>query len=116
MSLEIIKRCLRGSALAQKELYENYKVSMFILCQRYFTDRNDAQDALQEGFIKVFRDLHQFDESRGYFIGWIKKVFINTCLELIRKKRIDFNQLEEYLEVADVQYDVLSSLNVKDLT
>lgn len=116
MSLEILKQCLNGSATAQKELYENYKVNMFILCQRYFSDRNDAQDALQEGFIKVFRDLHQFEESKGYFSGWIKKVFINTCLELLRKKRIDFNQLEEYFEVADVQYDVLSSLNVKDLT
>jgi len=116
MSLEILKQCLNGSATAQKELYDNYKVNMFILCQRYFSDRNDAQDALQEGFIKVFRDLYQFDDSKGYFSGWIKKIFINTCLELLRKKRIDFNQLEEYFEVADVQYDVLSSLNVKDLT
>ncbi|MBK8622604.1 MAG: hypothetical protein IPN79_12805 [Saprospiraceae bacterium] len=68
-----IKQCIAGNRLAQKELYESYKVTLFVLCQRYFSDREDALDVLQEGFVKVFRDLHQYDENKGYLISWIKK-------------------------------------------
>ncbi len=116
MDREKIKLCVEGNRMAQKELYEAYKVNLYVLCQRYFNDLEDAKDALQEAFVKVFRDLHQYDEQKGHVSSWIKKVFINTCLEKLRKKKIDFQQLGEYDHIHHYEPGVLSDLNMKDLT
>jgi RNA polymerase sigma-70 factor (ECF subfamily) len=116
MDIQKIKLCIDGNRLAQKELYEAYKVNLFVLCQRYFSDLEDAKDALQEGFVKVFRDLHQYDEGKGHVASWIKKVFINTCLEKLRKRKIDFQQITDYDLSFVYDQDILSELNLKDLT
>ena len=111
-----IRLCIEGSRIAQKELYEAYKVNLYVLCQRYFADLEDAKDVLQEGFIKVFRDLHQFDAAKGHVSSWIKKVFVNTCLEKLRKKKLDFQKIDDH--DYEVVYDpcIISDLNLKDLT
>ncbi len=116
MDIQKIKLCIDGNRLAQKELYEAYKVNLFVLCQRYFSDLEDAKDALQEGFVKVFRDLHQYDEEKGHLASWIKKVFINTCLEKLRKNKIDFQQITDFDLSFVYDQDILSELNLKDLT
>lgn len=110
-----IKLCIEGNRTAQKELYEAYKVNLYVLCQRYFTDPEDAKDALQEGFVKVFRDLHQYDSSKGHVSSWIKKVFINTCLEKLRKKKIDFQFLEDHSYHLTHDPGIIEELNLKDL-
>ncbi len=111
-----IKLCIEGNRIAQKELYEAYKVNLYVLCQRYFSNLEDAKDVLQEGFVKVFRDLHQYDETKGHVSSWIKKVFINTCLEKIRKKKIEFEPIEDYSLSSPYEADIISELNLKDLT
>jgi len=116
MEDDLLKLCLKYDLKAQNKLYELYKVNMFVLCQRYFAQRDDAQDALQDGFVKVFRDLHQFDPSKGTLGSWMKKVFINTCLEILRKKRIDFNNLDDIGEIPYQDGGIISDLNHKDLT
>ncbi|MFN0015577.1 MAG: RNA polymerase sigma factor [Saprospiraceae bacterium] len=80
--------CLWGDRLAQKQLFERFKGKMFALCIRYANSREDAEDILQEGFVKVFRDLPQYS-GVGNFEGWMRKVFVNTALQhLQRKKRL----------------------------
>jgi len=116
MDRQKIKLCIEGNRVAQKELYEAYKVNLYVLCQRYFFDIEDAKDALQEGFVKVFRDLHQYDEQKGHVSSWIKKIFINTCLEKLRKKKIDFQQISDFDQCAVHDSGILSDLNMKDLT
>ncbi len=116
MNPSLIKQCIAGNRSAQKELYESYKVTLFVLCQRYFSDIEDANDVMQEGFVKVFRDLHQYDQNKGQLVSWIKKVFINTCLEKIRKKKVLFNQISEnHYEMAS-DSDIISDLQLKDIT
>ena len=110
-----IKSCLAGNRSAQKELYERYKVNMYVLCQRYFFDQEESKDALQEGFINVYRALYQYDSSRGSLGSWMKRVFINTCLEKLRKKRIDFQSLEYASETIGYESNIISNLSVKDL-
>lgn len=112
---DIIEQCLKGNQNAQKALYEMYKVQMFVLCQRYFRQRAEASDALQEGFIKVFRDLHQFDRDKGLFVGWLRRVFVNTCLELLRKKKVIFSDIGDYPGIEDNNENVIDSLNLRDL-
>lgn len=78
--------CLRGDRLAQKQLFERYKGKIFALCLRYANSREDAEDILQEGFVKVFRDLPQYT-GKGNLEGWMRKVFVNTALQYLEKQR-----------------------------
>lgn len=116
MDLTLIKNCISGDRKAQKVLYEKYKTHMFVLCLRYFKKREDAEDALQDGFVKIFRDLYQFDKERGTFEGWIKIIMIRTCLEKLRKKSFDYSELEDHLEVESFDLTPVQSLNLEYLT
>ena len=84
--MDILDQCIRGDRMAQKALYQQYKNKMFVLCLRYANSREDAEDILQEGFIKVFRDLHQY-KGMGSFEGWIRKVVLNAALQYIRRQK-----------------------------
>lgn len=66
-------------------LYRQFSGKMFAVCLRYFPDRMEAEDILQEGFIKVFTHLGQYT-GNGSFEGWIRRVIVNTALEKLRKK------------------------------
>jgi RNA polymerase sigma factor (sigma-70 family) len=111
-----IKLCIEGNRIAQKELYDSYKNALFVLCQRYFNNTDDAQDALQDGFIKVFRDIHQFDGLKGSIYSWLKKVFVNTCLEKLRKKKLEFISVDDIQVTSSYEPEVLSSLSLKEIT
>ena len=112
----IIKGCLSGDLKAHKDLYDMYKVKMYVLCQRYLSNTEDAKDTLQDGFIKIFRDLHQYDPEIGKFEHWMKRVFVNTCLETFRKKKIDFQTLDDSVQFHSREENALSVLNLQELT
>lgn len=59
---------------------------MFVVCLRYASSREDAEDMLQEGFLKVFRDLHQYTGA-GNFEGWVRRVMVNNALQFLQKQR-----------------------------
>ena len=86
----IIKGCLNNVATAQKELYNRYSPKMLAVCYRYAHNREDAEDMLQEGFIKVFSQMHSF-ESRGAFEGWIRRIVVHTCINILKKNK-KFNE------------------------
>jgi RNA polymerase sigma-70 factor (ECF subfamily) len=81
-----LEACLNGNLLAQKHLFEHFKGKMFALCLRYANSREDAEDVLQEGFVKVFRDLRQY-KGEGNFEGWVRKVFVNTALQHLQRQK-----------------------------
>lgn len=91
----ILARCKNGERMAQQQLYEHFKGKMFAVCLRYANSRQDAEDVLQEGFVKVFRDLHQF-RGEGSFEGWMRRVIVNVALQHLRKQRggLQFAELE----------------------
>ncbi|HAD12085.1 MAG TPA: RNA polymerase subunit sigma-24 [Saprospirales bacterium] len=88
---ELIRGCLRGSAQCQRDLYERFAGKMYAVCLRYARTREDAADILQEGFVKVFTKLDQF-QFQGSFEGWIRRVMVNTALRAYQKQRYDFEQ------------------------
>lgn len=92
---QILARCKNGERQAQQQLYEHFKGKMFAVCLRYASKRQDAEDMLQEGFIKVFRDLHQF-RGEGSFEGWMRRVIVNVALQHLRKQKggLQFSELE----------------------
>jgi RNA polymerase sigma factor (sigma-70 family) len=81
---QLVKDCLKGEAAAQKRLYEHFASTMLGICYRYTKSMNDAEDVLQEGFMLVFRNLHQFNFS-GELGGWIRRIMVNTAINYLKK-------------------------------
>lgn len=84
---ELIKKCLGNDRVAQKVLYDTYSRTMYGLCLRYSSNADEAKDILQEGFVKVFTKMEQFNFS-GSFEGWMKRIFVNTALEYYRVNKV----------------------------
>ncbi len=108
---KLIKECRRGKARYQKMLYKRYAPKMFGVCARYFTSLEEAQDALQDGFVKVFENLHSFQE-KGSLEGWIRRIMVNTSLNLLRKNQkykyhIDIDETESRIEDKSASFDQL---------
>lgn len=100
----LIKQCVKRKPKGQRELYEKYRVKMHKVCLGYASDREMAKDMLQEGFIRVFSNINTY-KNKGSFEGWMRRIFVNTCLNYIRNNRIgsfmhvEFDSgMEEYLE------------------
>lgn len=81
----IIKGCMEGHRIAQEQLYRIFSPKMYGVCMRYCRNRDEANDILQDGFIKVFEKIHQF-RNQGSIEGWIRRIMVNTALEFFRKK------------------------------
>ncbi|MFN8315006.1 MAG: sigma-70 family RNA polymerase sigma factor [Chitinophagales bacterium] len=82
---QIIAGCRAGDRKYQELLYQRFASKMFTVCMRYAAESNSAQDLLQEGFVKIFKNIEKF-RGEGSFEGWIRRIFVNTCLEFVRKK------------------------------
>ncbi len=77
---ELIKGCIKRNTACEKELFERYAGHMLGVCQRYARNTADAEDILQDGFIKVFNKINQY-KFEGSFEGWIRKIMVNTALK-----------------------------------
>ncbi|NJO91671.1 MAG: sigma-70 family RNA polymerase sigma factor [Chloroflexia bacterium] len=75
----LIEKCRNNDRAAQKLLYDRYAPIMLGICLRYVYERSEAEDILQEGFLKIFTKIGEF-EGRGSFEGWMKRVFVNTAI------------------------------------
>lgn len=82
---------------------------MYAVCLRYSNNSDDAQDLLQEGFIKVYRNLHRF-RAEGSFEGWIRRVFVNSSIEHFRKKSVQAAKVTEK-EESTIENDDISALD-----
>ncbi len=82
----MLQGCLNSIASAQEALYNRFSPRMLGVCYRFARNKEDAEDMLQEGFIKVFKYLHQY-KSEGELGGWIRKVMVNTALNYLKKNR-----------------------------
>ena len=82
----LLRGCLNNDAAAQQELYFRYSPKMLSVCYRYAKAREDAEDMLQEGFIKVFRQIDKY-ENRGSLEGWILRIIVHTCINHLKKNK-----------------------------
>lgn len=84
---ELARRCQREERSAQETLYARFARRMFAVCLRYARHRPEAEDLLQEGFIRVFDKLHGF-RMEGSLEGWIRRIMVHTCINHLRKKSV----------------------------
>lgn len=112
---ELIESCVSGNSAAQKDLYEKYSPKMLGICMRYANDYHGAEDILQEGFVKAFRNLSKF-RHEGSFEGWLRRIMVNTAIEIHRRKKNMYPILEvENLEVEFHTEDAVSMLAAEDI-
>ena len=112
---QLIHGSIQGNSKMQKLLYHQFSAKMYGVCLRYANNSDDAQDLLQEGFIKVYRNLEKF-RKEGSFEGWVRRVFVNTAIEHYRRK-INLNTISEKEErtIEDGAWNVLDHLAEKDI-
>jgi RNA polymerase sigma factor (sigma-70 family) len=96
----ILSGCIKNDAAAQRELYNKYSPKMLAVCYRFGHNREDAEDMLQEGFIKVFLQIHTF-EKRGAFEGWITRIIVHTCINILKKNK-KFNDSVDLIHATSI--------------
>src|SRR6478735_1756559 len=82
----MLNGCLRNNATAQEALYNRFSPRMLGVCYRFAKNREDAEDMLQEGFRKVFTQIHQ-DRNEGALEGWIRRIIVHTCINILKKNK-----------------------------
>ena len=85
---ELIRGCIKEEAICQKEVFHRYAGRMLGVCNRYAQNSADAEDILQDAFIKVFEKIHQF-KFEGSFEGWIRRIMVNTALKKYSLRRYE---------------------------
>ncbi len=95
----LVKACRAGNRRAQRTLYDQYKVAMFTLAMRLLNHREEAEDALQEGFVKVFKSIDSFREESSLG-AWIKTIVTRTCISRLKKRLRLQEQTMEGIEVS----------------
>ncbi|MBL7827415.1 MAG: RNA polymerase sigma factor [Saprospiraceae bacterium] len=83
---DLVSGVLQGSPAHQMALYKQYSVPMFRVLLRFARDKSEAEDMLQDGFVRVFRDMGQY-RGDGALGGWIRRIMVNTALSHLRKQR-----------------------------
>ena len=78
--------CRRNNATAQEALYSRFSPRMLGVCYRFAKNREDAEDMLQDGFIKVFTQIHQY-RNEGALEGWIRRIVVHTCINILKKNK-----------------------------
>lgn len=114
---KLVKGCIKKDAKAQRQLYDLYKVPLFRVCLRYAKDRLEAEDMLQDGFIKIFSDIHQY-RGDGALGGWLRRVMVNIALQHLRKQKkyTDTVEIETIADTHQAGEHILSDLRAKALT
>ena len=112
---DLIKGCLEGDRRAQEYLYQKFSPKMYGVCLRYAGKAEDAQDILQNGFVKVFKNLHMY-RGDGSFEGWIRRIFVNTAIEHYRRQVNLYPVTENHENLLETkEVSAFDSLSVKDL-
>ena len=113
---EIINGCIAGKREAFRLLYDKYAATMLGVCSRYARNNSDAEDILQNGFMRIFDNLHQFKDE-GSFEGWMKRIMINTTLGYYRAKSplYTYTEIENITEHPKTDYNALNILETAEL-
>lgn len=100
---DIIKGCVKNDIVAQRKLYEKFASQLFVVCLRYAKDTMEAEDILQDAFLKIFDKIGTY-RGDGVFEGWMRRIVVNTALNQIRSNKKDMlTEINE--EITESTYD-----------
>ncbi len=102
---DLIEKCKQNNRIAQLQLYNQYCDGMFVVAMRFVKDTLEAEDIVQEAFIKAFTKLHQY-KAEVSFGAWLKRIVINKSIDLLKSKKQQLLELDEvHLKVVDGSYE-----------
>lgn len=112
----LISRCLDKDPKAQEQLYRRFAPRMYGVCLRYARSKMEAEDILQEGFIKVFNHLKDY-RHEGVFEGWIRRTIVNTAINYYKQKSKEWNEisLEKATETHSFDETAIDKLSAQEL-
>ena len=111
----LLALCREGDRHACKQLFDRHSRKMMALCYRFARDRNEAEDILQEGFIRVFTKLHLFN-GNGSFESWMKRVIVNTALKYRERHIVRHNYTEiENVHVFDKTPSIIEEISKDEI-
>lgn len=103
--VDIIEQCKQNNRKAQMQLYNQYCNGMYIVAKRFLKDANDAEDVVQEAFIKAFSKLHQY-KAEVTFGAWLKRIVVNKSIDFLKSKKQQLVELDEvHLKVVDTAHN-----------
>ena len=112
----IIEGCKINDRRAQELLYKEFYVSMAALCIRYINNEQDAMDILNDGFLKIFRNIQSYNNTKAGIYTWMSRIMINTAIDFLRKRPVafvaDFSSIKE--ETA-VENNIVQKINADAL-
>jgi RNA polymerase sigma factor (sigma-70 family) len=113
---EIVENCCKGRRDAQKALYDHFAPKMLALCFRYCDSIEEAEDVLQDGFIKVFRYIGTF-QGKGSVESWIRKIMVNTALNYLKKIADSrfHDDLDELPEALQPESETENTMEVQEM-
>jgi RNA polymerase sigma-70 factor (ECF subfamily) len=97
----MLQGCLDNLSIAQEALYNRFSPRMLGVCYRYARNREDAEDMLQEGFMKVYSQIHQY-KGAGALEGWIRKIVVHTCINILKKNK-KFSDSVDLIHASSIQ-------------
>lgn len=98
----IIQGCAKKERESQQAFFQYFYGKMKAVCKRYARDNDEAEDIVQEGFIKVFDNLYRYEVS-GSIEGWVRRIFVNTAIDHYRKNKNKYN-IEDEASIKDEDY------------
>ncbi|MFN4144738.1 MAG: RNA polymerase sigma factor [Runella sp.] len=112
----LVEGCRNKDRIAQRTLYQRFAGKMFVVCQRYARTTFEAEDILQDAFVKVFTQIHTFRNDNS-LEAWVKRIVVNTAISHIRKEKDYLQQAdaEDYADVVLDNEDLLSGLHHEQL-
>lgn len=113
---DMIAGCMEGNRGCQADLYERYAPKMMIVCLRYSKNLEEAEEILQDGFIRIFKFIGQF-KNEGSFEGWIRKIIVNCALQRLRSQVNLRPVLSLNAEAHEVYYEenIIENINGKEM-
>ena len=104
LTIDIVEKCKQNDRKAQLKLYNQYCDGMFTVAMRFVKDTMEAEDVVQEAFIKAFSKLHQY-KAEVTFGAWLKRIVINKSIDLLKSKKQMLELDEVHLKVVDSNYE-----------
>ncbi|WP_239540994.1 RNA polymerase sigma factor [Cryomorpha ignava] len=102
----LVDGCVRNHRKSQEMVYKMFYGKMMSVCRRYTKNEDQAKDILQDGFIKVFKNIEKFNFD-GSFEGWIRRIVVNTAIDFTRKAKNDYLLMNENQSLEDFENDLL---------
>jgi RNA polymerase sigma factor (sigma-70 family) len=100
---KVIEGCIKEKRKAQIDLYNRYAPMLLVICARYVADKSEAEDILQEGFLKILKNIKEY-EGKGHFENWIRRIMVNTAITHFHREKKHYYH-EEIDNIVDYDLD-----------